>query len=303
MQLLDIKNVVAGGIAIITAPRGYNYKRIILTAGNSAAANANAPATVDVIFDNTRHIQAKMKGAIQRTHRVNHLAACNALNGAEHAPNFYAGAANGEGRCDVTLYFEEPWRNRIRNNSIDPNVMGWRTKWLPETQPLQIYVPLMAGITPALTAVAEIDEDDNGTPNRIMKWFSEDDVVATATANIMNFSKGVKDGDRFSQISAFNTSANARTPQSVRLEIADALLFEDIGINTLRTINEGNRLDVAGANAIANGAHLVFDANDSLDDTIPSNFAKSLLKIGLSAADNGTIPTVTQRWGIPEGLN
>ena len=180
--------------------------------------------------------------------------------------------------------------------------LGWKTGWLPETKPLQFYIPLQAGITPVLYVIAEVDDNDDGKPSRIMKYFTEDENVNSATANLQNIAKGVKSGDRFSQISLFNTS-DAKTPQSIRLEIADTVVYEDISIKTLQTINEGGRMDVAGANAQANGAHLVFDKNDALDDTIPANFSKSLLKVGLSAAAaNATMPYVTQRWGLPESI-
>lgn len=304
IQILDVRNVVAGGIAVVTCPRGYNYKKVIFTVGNTAAANVNAPALNTIIGG---RIQMKAGGAIQRTVDPLQYAAIVAKNGGGFAIQSMAGNTNGlpnvngAGRTEFTMYFEEPWRTRVRNNSVDPNVMGFRTGYLPETKPLQFYVPLAAGVTPVLSVVAEVDDDDNGTPSRLMKFFTEDEVVAGATANLMNLNKGVKPGDRFSEISVFNTS-DAKLPVSVRLEIADTVVHEDIPVSTLRTLNRANGLDVDAANAIANGVHLVFDANDALDDTIPSNFSKSLLKIGLSAAAAGTMPYVIQRWGLPEGV-
>ena len=282
------------GQFLITLPRGYRYKNITLKLANSANTTIASSAITA--------IEVRMGGGIQRRITGARLDALNALNGAEYASQVYGSSGTDYAR-HLRVFFEEPWRTRIRNTSVDPNMLGWKTGWLPANKPLQLAVTVAAlgsGVTAAITAEAEVTDDDDGQPNPIIKYLSEEANANGTTVNITNLDNGLKADDRIVQVSAFNTTdGSPKTVTAVRLEVGSVTVKQDQSINALTTelINSG--MSPATANAIANAAHIVFDKNDALDDTLPVGFNSSLLKLTLSAASAATLPYVTQVFGMP----
>lgn len=305
IEITDITGVPAGATnnaqAVIKLPREGLLEQIDFEFGNTAAGNGNAPAT-EAIF---KSFTFKAGGGNQRSVLSQHMTAINALNGADYAPfASVTGGANGTGRTVASMIFRESFRNKARSNSVDTSIFSFPTKWLTDKQAPIIYAPFVDGVTPSLRVFAWFDDNDPSDkvgPRPLMKWFSDDDNVNSAVANLQGFQKGVTEGDRIAQINIFNTT-DAKTPQSVRMEIkpGNNPILEDVPI---RLINKRLRelgMDYAGSNAIANNMALVFDGQDALDDILPAKFNSAKIAVTLNAAASGSIRTVTQRWGMPE---
>ncbi len=302
IQLEDVSAMPganAPGTVNITCPRGYRYKDITLKLKRTDYAAVAVATTLG-------EIQVRMGGGIQRRADAARLDAINALNGAGYASQAYGAAftAADPGERHLKIYFEEPWRTRIRNNSVDPNALGWKTGWLPNNKPMQLSLACLAAVgagqTWNISAEASISDDDDGQPNPIIRWNSDFMNVNGSVVNLSNLDNGLQKTDRIEQISIFDGTTTAGTLANLRLEIGSIVVKQDQTLRSLisELINAG--MAPATANAIANAAHIVFDKNDALDDTLPVGFISSLLKLTYSpTAAVGTIPYVTQIYGQP----
>jgi hypothetical protein len=305
IECTDITGIPNGAAAnstmLVKLPREGLLEQIDVEFGNTAAGNGNSPLTEAVIKSWT----FKAGGGKQREVLSAHLAAINAQNGADYAPfASVTGGANGTGRTVTSMYFREHFRNKARLNSVDTSLFSFPTRWLNDKNAPMLYLPLVDGITPSIRVWAwynDNDPSDRFGARPLMKWFSDDDNVNTATAQLASIHKGVTKGDRISQINIFNTT-DAKTPQSLKMEMTPGNnpIFEDVPIRLLNNRLRNLGMDYAGSNALANNMGLVFDGNDALDDILPSNLNSLKLSVGLSAAAAGSIRTVVQRWGMPE---
>lgn len=297
IQLEDISAMpqanTAGGV-LLTCPRGYRYKNITLKLKNSANTTFNT-SSVPLA-------EVRGGGGIQRRVSLTRMDAINALNGVEYASQAY-GVSGTDYERHIKFYFEEPWRTRIRKDSVDPNTLGWKTGWMPANKPLQIALQvaaLGAGVAAMITAEAEVSDDDDGKENAIIKWNQDEANANSTTVNVTNLDNGLKPGEGIVQISAFNTTdGTPRVPSVIRLEAGTTVIRQDQTIRALTTELIGAGMAPATANAIANAAHLVFDKNDALDDALAVGFNSSLLKISLDAASSAVMPYVTQILGLP----
>ena len=280
------------GQVTLTIPRLGRVKNIRLR----FAKTANTAILLAAI---TR-IQVKMGGGIQRRTSATRWDAKNALNGAQYASQSY-GVSGTDYERFLTLYFEEPWRNRIRSNSIDSAALGWKTLWTNSNKPLQVILDVAAlgvGVQAAISAEVEFDDNDDGKENAIIKW-EEDDYNANAgVASISNIDNGLKAGEGIVAISAFITPAGT-TPTAIRFEWGKTTIKPD---QTIRSLN--NELSSAGlfpatADAIQVGAHVVLDKNDALDDSLQVGVASSMFKVTLSGAAATTLPIVWEILGLP----
>jgi len=271
---------------------------------NPAAGNVNAPALNTLVGD----VVARMNGVDQRTFNVMHGASINALFGSRWAPRLINGGSegiansNGEGRTHFTLWFREP-RARLTESSVDVGTLGWKTKWLPSDKPLQIEMTnvLGANLDVQVEAVVHDGDDSDVTgPNKIVKWYSHDNLLGANPSTLNNWAKNFKTGDRILQMSLFNSSGG-KTVNQIRLEAGGGKFYEDITRASNNTDLYGCDLDVAGADAQAVAFHLAMDRYESLTDGLPS-FDSSTLKATMSAAANGeSLITLSQRYGYPDG--
>lgn len=271
---------------------------------NTAAANVNAPALNTLVGD----VVARMNGQDQRTFNVMHGAACNALFGSRWAPRGVAGAvegvpnANGEGRMYFTLFFREP-RARLTETSVDVGTLGWKTKWLPKDKPLQIEMTNVLGANLDVEVEAVVhdgDDSDVAGPNKIVKWYSHDNLLGANPTTLNNWAKNFKAGDKILHMALFNSSGG-KTVNMVRLEAGGGKFMEDITRASNNTDLYAADLDVAGADAQAVAFHLALDRFESMNDGLPS-FDSSTLKATMSAAANGeSLITLSQRYGYPDG--
>lgn len=295
IQLEDISGIPgagASGTALITCPRGYKYKRITLIYGDGDSAVNTAPPLANI-----GEIQVRLGGGIQRRMTATQLDAINTLNGAAFTSRTDPINVIGSSRRHLCIHFEEPWRTRVRNNSVDPNALGLKTLWAPPNKPLQIAVtfPLNAAAT-FITAEAEVTDDDDGQPSPFIRWNS-DAITNTATlASASNLDLGLQKDDRLIQISTFVPAANL---VGTRLEFGSVVVKQDQTQAALVTELTVAGMNPAGADAILAGNHIVFDKNDALDDAPPVGFSSSILKYTLTGAGAGTLPSITQVFGAP----
>jgi hypothetical protein len=296
IQLEDISAAPAANTAgqiVITCPRGYRYRGIRLRLANSSNTTFNASSITE--------IQMRQGGGIQRRVSGLRLDALNALNGSAFASQTFGSSGTDYQRI-LPIFFEEPWRTRIKVNSVDPNMLAWKTAWLPENKPFQIVLSVAAlgsGVAATISAEADIADDDDGKQNPIIKWNQDEASINTTVANISNVDNGLKAGEAITQISIFN-AADARVPSIVRFEAGSTVIKQDQPINSITTelINAG--MSPATANAIANAAHIVMDKNDALDDALAVGFRSSLLKVTYAGSSGAsTAPIVTQVFGMP----
>lgn len=283
----------AAGTFIINCPPGLRYKDLTLKLKNSANTTFNSSSITN--------IEARMGGGIQRRMTGVQLDATNALNGASYASQAY-GATGTDYERHLKLYFEEPWRTRIKANSVDPNALGWKTAWAGKNKPLQIAVSVAAlgsGVSPVITAEATVSDDDDGKAGAIIRWNSDNATPNGSLVTLSNLSNGLQDADRIVQLSVFDGSSTAGVISTIRLELGPVVLKQDQTLRSLTSELIGAGMAPATANAIANAAHIVFDKNDSLDDSIPVGFISSLLKLTYSTSAVGAVPYITQVLGAP----
>lgn len=291
----DITSMPAANTAgqvTLTIPRLGRVKKIRLRFANSANTTFN--------LSSITRIQMKLGGGIQRRTSASRWDALNALNGAAYASQAY-GTSGTDYERFLSLYCEEPWRTRIRTNSIDPTALGWNTLWTGSNKPMQVILDvaaLGAGVQAAISAEVEFDDSDNGKENAIVKWEEDDYSTNNGIASIANIDNGLKSGEGIVQISSFTTPAGT-TPTAVRFEWGKTVIKND---QTIRSLN--NELISAGmapatADAIVAAAHIVLDQNDALDDALAVGVASSLLKVWLSATTATTLPVVRQILGMP----
>ena len=77
--------------------------------------------------------------AIQRRALATQIDAINTLQGANFASQAFAGATNGTGRREITIYFKEPWRERITSSSVDLDALAWQTGQ-PHSEPTGAWI-------------------------------------------------------------------------------------------------------------------------------------------------------------------
>lgn len=280
------------GQVTFTLPRLGRLKRVKFKLANSANTTFN--------MSSITRVQCKLGGGIQRRTSGVRWDALNALNGATYASQAF-GSSGTDYERHATMFFEEPWRNRIRSNSVDTNALGWNTLWTGNNKPMQIILDVAAlgsGVQAAISAEAEFDDSDNGKENAIVKWEEDDYTTNSGIASIANIDNGLKTGEAIVQISAFTTPAST-TPATVRFEWGKTVIHNDRTIRSLNAELISAGLAPATADAIVAGAHLVFDKNDALDDALIVGVANSLLKVGLSATTSTTLPVVRQILGLP----
>lgn len=291
-DITAMPNANTAGQVTLTVPKLGRVKNVRLRFANSA--------NTTFALSNITQIQMKLGGGIQRRTTAPRWDALNALNGAAYASQAY-GVSGTDYERYLTLYCEEPWRNRIRQNSIDPTALGWKTLWAPSNKPMQIILDvaaLGAGVQAAISAEVEFDDSDDGKEGVIVKWEADDYNTNAGVASIANIDNGLKAGEGLVQISAFTTPA-ATTPTQVRLEYGKAVIKNDQSIRSLNNELISYGMAPATADAIVAGAHLVFDKNDSLDDALAVGVASSMLKVTLSGAAATTLPVVRQILGLP----
>lgn len=293
IQLEDIASPppAGGGTCIINCPRGYRYKSVTIKYKRSdAVASAIAHIT---------EVQVRMGGGIQRRATGVQIDAINALNGAAYASQQYGAAAAGN-ELHLKIYFEEPWRTRIRANSVDNNQLGWKTGWLPSNKSLQIAVTMASmAVAPVMSAEAEISDDDDGQPNSILKWNSDIANYAGQVVSLSNLDNGLKADDRIAQLSCFDPTGATADSAVHRLEVGSIVVKQDQTKRALITELIHAGMSPASATAILAGSHIVFDKNDALDDTLPVGFISSLLKITYAGTLSSGMPYITQVFGAP----
>jgi hypothetical protein len=280
------------GQVTLTIPRLGRVKNVRLRFANSA--------NTTFALSSITQVQMKLGGGIQRRATASRWDAINALNGAAYASQAYGTSATDYERF-LTLYCEEPWRNRIRANSIDPAALGWKTLWTGSNKPLQIILDvaaLGAGVQAAISAEVEFDDNDDGKENAIIKWESDDYNTNSGIASIANIDNGLKAGEGIVQISAFTTPSGS-TPTQVRFEWGKSVIKNDQLIRSLNNELISYGMAPATADAIVAAAHIVLDKNDALDDALAVGVASSLLKVTLSATTATTLPIVKQVLGLP----
>lgn len=296
IQLEDITAMPAANTAgtfVVNCPPGFRYKDITLKLKNSTNVTFNSSSITA--------IEARMGGGIQRRASGARLDAINALNGAGYASQAY-GTSGTDYERHLKLYFEEPWRTRILSNSVDPNMLGWKTGWAGRNKPLQLAVTvaaLGASIAPVISAEATVSDDDDGKPNTIIRWNQDDATPNGSLVAVSNLSNALKADDRLVQLSVFDGTSTAGVVSSIRMELGPVVVKQDQTLRALTSELVGSGMSPATANAIANAAHLVFDKNDSLDDSIPVGFISSLLKLTYSTNPAGSVPYITQVLGSP----
>ena len=308
VQLNEI--TVTAAKIIINCESGVIYDNIRLILGNPAAANGNAPVIATCIG----LIDILMNGQSQRKADATNMASEAALFGANWAPQFYAAgtnglpAGNGNGRTHLLLMFKEP-RSRLHESSVDVASLGWKTKWLPKNKGLQIVIANTLGVGISISAEAEIrdgDDSDVNGPSSIVKMESYDNVLGANPSTLNNWSKNVPAGDRFVSLSIFNSSGGVggiKTVDKAYVEAGGAKFIEDILKASLVTQLKSCDLDPVGADALANAYRVVFDRNETTNDSLPQ-FDASLLKVTMSAAANGEgLIILTQRYGFPNGYS
>lgn len=290
IQLEDITAQASGGTFVINCPAGLRYKDITLKLRNSG--NTTVASSVVAGFE------VRLGKGIQRRGTGVQLDALNALNGAGYASQAY-GTSGTDYERHLKFFFEEPWRTRVRNSSVDPNALGWKTGWAGQNNALQIAVTLGAITAPMITAEATVSDDDDGKANPIIRWNQDNATPNGSLVAVANLSNGLKSDDRIVQLSVFDGTTTAGVISTIRLELGPVVLKQDQTLRALisELINAG--MAPATANAIANGAHIVFDKNDSLDDSIPVGFISSLLKLNYSTNAVGAVPYITQVFGNP----
>ena len=285
----------AAAVITINCPRGYRYKDITLKARRSN----NLTLTTAQAFG---EIQVKMGGGIQRRADCVKLDAINGLNGAGYASQL-VGTSGTDMQRHLKIFMEEPWRTRIRTNSVDTNALGWKTGWLSSNKPLQISVAMPAagaGLTWSLSAEATISDDDDGKTNAIIKW--EQSVMnAAAITTMSNLDNGLKADDRIVQLSIFDGTTALGVLSTVRLEVGSIVIKQDQTALALSSELVAAGMSPATAIAIAPSHHIVFDKNDALDDTLPVGFISSLLKLTYvtGSEPTGSVPYVLQTFGAP----
>jgi hypothetical protein len=278
IQLQDISGVSAGGTAIVNCPVGYRYHDInlVLTGG--------ADLTVATAFGT---ISAKLGGKVQRRATAEHIDAINTLQGAGYAA-YTQGSSTSE-VYHLPIFFAEPWRKR----TVDQDALAWQTGWLGKTGTFQLEVGIGSGTSsPKLAAFATVDDFDSGKPHGIMKWYSYND-SASDPESFVNLDKR----DFYSQISLW--PGNSVYASEVSLRIGGVELIQKWTAHQIYTwlLRRG-----MNATAPANGVptHLVFDADDQLDDVVPAEGANSIiLDIDWSGAP-GSKTIVAQRFGLPD---
>jgi hypothetical protein len=296
IQLEDITAMPAANTAgqfVINCPSGLRYKNVTIKMKGSTNATIASSAITGLEVRLGKGIQRRCTGA--------QLDATNALNGAEYASQAY-GSTGTDYERHLKIYMEEPWRTRTLNNSVDPNMLGWKTQWAGQNNALQIAVTVAAlgsGIAPVFSAEAEVSDDDDGKPNAIIRWHQDNATPNGTLISIANLANGLKSDDRIVQLSVFDGASTAGVIDTIRLELGPVVVKQDQKLRALTTelINAG--MAPATANAIANAAHIVFDKNDSLNDSVPVGFNSSLLKLTYSTAAVGAVPYITQVLGSP----
>lgn len=280
------------GQITFTVPRLGKLKNMRFRFANSANTTFN--------MSSITRVQCKLGGGIQRRTSGVRWDALNALNGASYASQAF-GSSGTDYERHATMFFEEPWRNRIRANSVDSAALGWNTLWTGSNKPMQVILDVAAlgsGVQAAISAEAEFDDSDNGRENPIIKWEEDDYTTNSGVASIANIDNGLKVGEGIVQISAFTTPA-ATTPTQVRFEWGKTVIKNDQSIRSLNAELIAHGMAPATADAIVAGAHLVFDKNDALDDALVVGVPNSLLKVNLSATTSTTLPVVRQILGLP----
>ena len=100
IQIRDIQGVAASSTAIINCPKGPRYRRIILTLGDSAAGNGNAPAVATIVDE----ISVVLGSKTVRRLTGAQLDLINTSNGAQYASyGGVTGGANGTGRTTRSI--------------------------------------------------------------------------------------------------------------------------------------------------------------------------------------------------------
>jgi len=286
-QIRDIAGIAAGATALINCPKGPRYRILLLSIGNTAAGNGNAPTVASIVDE----IKVTLGSKVVRRATGAQIDLINTANGAQYGSYGVGGGANGTGRTYLPIFFEEPWRKR-------PDVsdgLAVQTGWLDKNGVFQISVKLQTGITPALSCMAVTDAYYNGTgPNNIMKWFADDANTAAATLDLANILQGAPAGDAVESISLFDTS-DAKTVTQARLTFGGVVIVDDMTYD-----QQTAKLKEYDMNPAAGAYHIVFDHDDQLQSLYPvSAIGSSQLTLTLSAASAGTLRRITQRLGDP----
>jgi hypothetical protein len=287
IQINDI--ALANGIATLNFPTGgVRYRNVGFEIGDAGAANGNAPAMTTLA-----ELSLKLGSGIQRRLSGSKLDFLNALNGSQYAArDSVTGGANGTGRKQFKVFFEEPWRKR----NDYANGLAWQTGWLGKNDVFQARLDLSGMTSPVISAWAIVDDFSEGKPHNIVKMFEETDNVTSATYKSTKLFAGMPENDLISQISFFNTTPNARTITKGRLKISGVDKFDDVTY-------QQNFTDLLGAdmNPAAGAFHFVFDQDDLFESLVRVGDIKNpSLELTLSAAETGSINWITQRLGLPE---
>lgn len=282
------------GQVVLTIPRLGRAKKIRLRLRNSGNTTFN--------MSSITRIQMKLGGGIQRRASGPRWDAINALNGSQYGSQAF-GATGVDYERWFTIYLEEPWRTRIRSNSIDPNALGWNTLWTGTNKPLQVILDvaaLGAGVTALISGEVDFDDGDNGKENVILKWEEDEYNVNNGVASLANIDNGLKNGEGLVQISAF--SSGAGDPAQVRFEWGKSVIANDRPIRSINADLINADMSPASSDTYllaGKGLHLVLDKNDALDDALAVGVASSLLKLNYTGGITGTIPIVRQILGLP----
>lgn len=285
-QLKDISAVAAGRTVLIQCPRPWRYKSITLSVGDTTIVSTSAPALSTMATE----IRANYLGGIQRRVTANRMDVINTAMGATFGHQAFAGAVNGAGRRELTMFFSEDWRKR----SVDGDSLAWQTGFFGDKDQFFLEVDLnavsvggaSATYAPALTAWADVDDFNGGKPHLIMKY---DTIDVPAVGTPIEYAKLDKAG-RYAQFSLFDTS-DAKTIERVRL-VQGSQEIHDLSKDENTTF-----LKKSDMNPAAGAYHVVFDADDDLANAIPA--AGLQMTATPSAAAAGTLSIITNRLASP----
>jgi len=276
--------ITAAGITIPLPKDGKRVLAVVVRGGNTAAANVNAPANIGTIFTQMRH---NYGGQIVRKVDMTRLAKIYTDIAAIYAPIGYAGAANGEGRIEMTIFCAEPFREFVAHR----DALGFQTGFLSERHTHQLEIDFAAGITGIATAYAIVDDfAEAKTPHAII---GIDEIQKAATAINIEVPE-ISDDNPYSLLSFFDTS-DAKTVENVQIRRGKTIPH-DLGKNQNSTFNK----QFANMNPAAGCYEVPGDIDDNLENVVPSKGLEATVTLSAAPGAGAQAYVVAQRLMVPK---
>lgn len=276
-------NLTAAGVTIPLPKGTQRLLAVTIRGGNSAAANANAPANVGTIFTRCRH---NYGGQIVRDVDVTRLCATYTAMSAAYSPVGYAGAVNGAGRIEFTYFCAEPWREYVSHR----DALGFQTGFLSQTHVHQLELDFAAGITGACEAILIVDDvADAKGPHAII---AIEEVQKAATALALEVPE-VSDDNPYSLLSFFDTS-DAKTVEQVQLRNGKTFPHD-----LPKNVNSSYHKQFANMNPAAGAYHIAGDVDDNLDNVVPSKSLEATVTFSAAPGGGAQFWLVAQRLMVP----